>query len=1249
MIHLLPSIVPLIGTETLIAIGISLAISAISYGIQALFAEGLPTIRGPRLDDLGGPQTTPGRPIPFGVGRNIVPGQIIWTTGLQEHRHKTKVKGGKGGGKSQKVITYTYTTSLAVAINDGEVACFERVIGNASKIIWSRGQGDPPTDGEIEVQTDALFDEVYAEKFAFFSAQLTTDDPPVARFTSGEADNMATQAANSEASKLRDSLEARQEDAKPRYNSIEFFFGTEDQEPSPTIESIEGAGNVPAFKGIAYLVINDLELEDFGRFTPGISVDYVAGPADASSGTVVHTLGPDTAPAHAHIRWQLFDYARGKIYTPVTSSFYQPAESYMEFDLGTLAYIRTLDTTINTEGEMELRGIDETTGYLYGWHGIGGGNMNLYVYDPVTDSLITDIIVPEDDDSPSDFNIQHYNVIRSSNGDHAVALSTDQFSGVNERNNVLNFPALTLHSVLDTPEPTVLEGGNPKWQTGSFNAVRGGDTAWAVWMSDFAIRIYKWTIDNDGDINTTTYTEIPSTLFHATKEFTKEILTVCPLIDESDDTLVFYFKMNVPSSPSSEAFWVKWSPALDAIVWATSASLFLNQTEVSRTNVRLNGGIFRIPDDAALKLMRIDLSSGTITEDPDLTEDEVFAITGFDSYTTWDGVSGCLYGLDFGVSFEIFITYCWPNVCESTTTISDVITAYMTRAGYASSEFSIEASLAGESIWGFNDNSGRTVRELLENLARIRPVIANESEGVIKFRLHDQSIVETIPVEDVRAYDGDRKPPEWLNEVVTKEDLALPKELRINYQDVDRALNPASSIFSREVTQSVTTTEFNVQAVDDAVAMRDAVFSAMSVLMTSKRTFKLSLPLKYIPLEPGDAIIVPVSDTALLEVQIQRVELGANLLIEMECSLRILTDLDIIHTTQFERINTKDSGPEAIRTRVHLLDLPYLTDLAELNELDLEDDGVYIAFSTSASGWPGANLYVDETKLQTTVIFGVPTQGSGAADWLLVASSSVLASAGIIGKLPLATASALVLDTGSELIISFDDPLAEFTSISDVAILASQDNALLVGDEIIQAQNAELLDDDTKTYAFTNLYRGLQGTEWAIGSQALGDTVVHLEPSAIQRVDLTNPDLKDLSVDFRAVTVGSDLLTQTTTTLLYTRASRKPYAPAIVDIVRDGSGNLTFTLIPRNRYGADWNAGSPPFASDPDTWEVDILDLSASPDAVVRTIVLTDVLVSYTAAQQLTDFGSPIPATVVVRPYQINAEGDRGFTNQETI
>ncbi|MBC7158028.1 MAG: glycoside hydrolase TIM-barrel-like domain-containing protein, partial [Rhodobacteraceae bacterium] len=57
--------------------------------------------------------------------------------------------------------------------------------------------------------------------------------------------------------------------------NLRLYHGGEDQLPDPKMEAVEGAGRVPAYRGIAYVVFEDLALEQFGNRVPQFTFEVV--------------------------------------------------------------------------------------------------------------------------------------------------------------------------------------------------------------------------------------------------------------------------------------------------------------------------------------------------------------------------------------------------------------------------------------------------------------------------------------------------------------------------------------------------------------------------------------------------------------------------------------------------------------------------------------------------------------------------------------------------------------------------------------------------------------------------------------------------------------------------------------------------------------------------------------------------------------------------------------------------------------
>lgn len=159
---------------------------------------------GPRLSELKITTSSYGVAIPRHFGRMRVPGQIIWSTDLIEHKEK------QGGGKGTTSVTaYSYSASFAVALASRPLLSIGR--------IWADGQLLRGAAGDLKVG-----------------------------------------------------------------GAFRFYSGFGDQEPDPLIAAAEGSSQCPAYRGLAYVVFEDLALSDFGNRIPSLSFEVFADTAPLS-------------------------------------------------------------------------------------------------------------------------------------------------------------------------------------------------------------------------------------------------------------------------------------------------------------------------------------------------------------------------------------------------------------------------------------------------------------------------------------------------------------------------------------------------------------------------------------------------------------------------------------------------------------------------------------------------------------------------------------------------------------------------------------------------------------------------------------------------------------------------------------------------------------------------------------------------------------------------------------------------------
>ncbi|MBV8938337.1 MAG: glycoside hydrolase TIM-barrel-like domain-containing protein [Alphaproteobacteria bacterium] len=197
-------------------------------------------------------------------------------------------------------------------------------------------------------------------------------------------------------------------------------------------------------------------------------------------------------------------------------------------------------------------------------------------------------------------------------------------------------------------------------------------------------------------------------------------------------------------------------------------------------------------------------------------------------------------------------------------------------------------------------------------------------------------------------------------------------------------------------------------------------------------------------------------------------------------------------------------------------------------------------------------------------------------------------------------------------------------------------NAALLGNELLQFTTATLL--SAGQYRLSGLLRGRQGTEWAIGTHAAGERFVLLDGSLAQQA--VPPHLLNLPRFYKPVTFGGTLDGTQALGNTYTGICAKPYAPSQVQGARDGSGNLTISWVRRTRVSGEWqDYVDVPLNEGAEAYEVDILQSGA----VVRTLSgLSAPSAGYTAAQQASDFGGT-QSSVSVRVYQLSAVVGRGY------
>ncbi|WP_238364350.1 baseplate multidomain protein megatron [Mesobacterium pallidum] len=110
------------------------------------------------------------------------------------------------------------------------------------------------------------------------------------------------------------------EELAPEDLNMRVYPGDQAQMPDPKIEAVEGAGMVPAYRGTAYVVFEDLQLERFGNRVPQFSFEVTrpvpaeqAGAADeVAHGVQGVALMPGTGEYSLATSKVFYDFGQGK-------------------------------------------------------------------------------------------------------------------------------------------------------------------------------------------------------------------------------------------------------------------------------------------------------------------------------------------------------------------------------------------------------------------------------------------------------------------------------------------------------------------------------------------------------------------------------------------------------------------------------------------------------------------------------------------------------------------------------------------------------------------------------------------------------------------------------------------------------------------------------------------------------------------------------------------------------------------------
>lgn len=1085
---------------------------------SALFPTDLGTVSGPRLTDLSVQTSTVGAPIPIVYGTYAVSGNVIWSSGIIETVSRKK-QGGKGG-PTQTVKTYTYKVHCAVGVCEGEITGIVRIWADAKLIYDAREQLEGESDEDYLARTSA---------------------------------NAALLA------------------------STEMYLGTEDQLADPTIESIEGAGNVSGFRGLAYVVFTDFQLADYGNRVPNFRFEV------ASAGIMTcETVAAYTVPYMPRLAWENVDprvaggsYRYHQSYgvnpTPDAGSgedWVSSLSAAVAAKSASLPY--TLGTTII--GVQALSASAFSVGYMTpGPYACG--------HDPA-------------DPFFSAFAVVHVSAVSAD----------DQWCQ--------DFGEWTIEGVLTGPD------------------VYSRYTTLPVHWIPYA----SYTINHTGIVQLISRTgpnEMQGIAIDAELPTSGSWWTLggndYNLAIVYDDVVVIEQLPTAPPSPCELLGTPSEIPGyclIDGKYVLETAEWELVSGSARCLNAYSRTGTF--PSVTGLPWRGPVLPTGHANDTQAWWE--AAYVSARDALLV---PTGWVYGTHYPDSISEYYSTeyeaCTVAGLEGSITLGTIVRDLCERAGLEASQ--IDVSDLTEFVDGYAIGSVMTARDAIAPLRSYGFFDCVESDGVLKWPTRGKAAVATIVEDDLASHEASESRPSAV-ETSRAQTVELPRRLRVHYAQTAQNYEPGEQCASR-----VSSGAEEIRDIEVAVAMSDAKAAQIAEvvlydLWVSRNTHRITLDHSYLELEPADAITVPIDGR---QERLRIVSIGHK--------LPGLVQIEAVRDDDGAYVSYAIGAPAAYagtgggsiaspgEAELVLLDLPLLRDA--------DNDAGYYAAVHSIGGtvWSGAAIYRS------------PDGGTTYDEVATVIEEATVGE--LVSSLP--SGPTTIIDEGNELVIALAS--GELESVSEASLLAGLNAAAIGVDgrwEVIQFRDATFEAGSPDVWRLSGLLRGRRGTEWAVGTSEAADTFVMLD-SALVRVSM---NLAALGTErkHKAVLSGASIDAATAVDFTGNGVALEPFSVVDVEGAREPDDDLVITWVRRGRIGSEL-AGSGvdiPLSEESEAYEIDIVDTDSPPN-VLRTLTSTTQTVTYTAAQQATDFGSPVPESVTVRIYQMSAAAGRGYPSEATI
>ena len=552
--------------------------------------------------------------------------------------------------------------------------------------------------------------------------------------------------------------------------------------------------------------------------------------------------------------------------------------------------------------------------------------------------------------------------------------------------------------------------------------------------------------------------------------------------------------------------------------------------------------------------------------------------------------------------------------------LSAVVSTLCLRAGLEASQFDVTALASiTQPVRAMAITQVSSVRSVLQMLMASYMFEAVLSDKIY-FKPRGQASVEDIPFVDLVG-DNDPLPISVGNE------LEYPAQVSVSYSDVLTDYQEDTQRSDRLLTGQVNTRVVSVplgMRPTEAKALADKLVFDFAV---AKVATEFSLPLSYAHLEPTDVVQVTAEDGYVHRLRITA-KRETNGFLGFKA---VADDASVLSQSSLTSggAQTQEEVYAIPLTQLRLLDIPILRDQDN-------SPGFYLAVGAESAQWRSATVF---------------SSGNGSA---YIPQETITATT-IVGRVDyelLETAVSGTFEPYNSTVVSFQHSLNVPSSITYADMLTSNEvNLMLIGEELVQFLSAEPASDyddyvALKLYRLTGLLRGIKGTPTNTHDYYEDATLIQM--SGLRFRTLNSAEMAVTSFH-KGVTSGQ-LVARTSAESITPVQSTECLAPINARANRATTDTvITWTRQTRLSTRLFSSLGiSAPLGETTESYDIEVYTTAAR-TVLKRTFTAqTSETVTYTSAQQVTDFGSN-QAVLYLRIYQNSEIGGRGNYLDATI